>query len=428
MMMKVTAIVGANWGDEGKGKVIDFMAGRADFVVRFQGGQNAGHTIINPYGKFVMHLLPSGVFYTNIVNILGPGVALDIKAFLTELKSLKERNVPAPQIYISERTQIVLPVHVLFDRYEEERLEGNQFGSTQKGIAPFYGDKYMKLGVQTADLYDRDHLRHRIEKNLFAKNVLLEHIYHKPLISADAMIDDLLEMAESIRPFVCDTTQMLHQALGENKRILLEGQLGALRDPDHGIYPYTTSSSTLAGFASVGAGIPPQAIQNIVAVTKAYSTCVGAGPFVTEIQTEEAQILRDRGGDAGEYGATTGRPRRIGWFDAVATRYGCRIQGANAVALSMLDVLGYLDKILICTAYEINGQKHSEFPAPVYLEMSGPIHEVLDGWKCDISNVRRFEDLPSQAKNYIKRIETLIEVPIQWISVGPARDAMIVRK
>jgi adenylosuccinate synthase len=427
-MNNVTAVVGANWGDEGKGKVIDYLAGQADFVVRFQGGQNAGHTIINPYGKFVMHLLPSGVFYPNIVNILGPGVALDINALLMELKSLKERNVPEPKIYISERAQIVLPVHVLFDKYEEERLGGDQFGSTQKGIAPFYGDKYMKLGIQAADLYDGSRLRKRMGKNLFAKNVWLKHVYQKPLISTDDAVDELLEMAENIRPFVCDTTQMLHQALGEDKHILLEGQLGALRDPDHGIYPYTTSSSTLAGFASVGAGIPPQAMQNIVAVTKAYSTCVGAGPFVTEIQTEEAQTLRDRGGDAGEYGATTGRPRRIGWFDAAATRYGCRIQGATTVALSMLDVLGCLDRIPICTAYEINGQRQAGFPASVHLEKSKPIYEVLDGWKCDISNIRRFEDLPPQAKNYMKRIETLIEVPIRWVSVGPGREAMILRK
>jgi adenylosuccinate synthase len=426
--MSVIAVVGANWGDEGKGKIIDFLAGHADMVVRFQGGQNAGHTIINPYGKFVMHLLPSGVFYSNIMNILGPGVALDIYAFLGELASLEKQHVPKPRIRISNRAQIVLPIHILFDKYEEERLKKDQFGSTQKGIAPFYADKYMKLGVQVADLDDRDRLQNRIERSLTVKNILLKNLYRKPVISADELADELFDLARRIWPFVCDTTSVLHQALKKNKRILLEGQLGALRDPDHGIYPFSTSSSPLAGFASVGAGIPPHAINNVIAVTKAYSTCVGAGPFVTETFDDRGKILRHYGGYAGEYGATTGRPRRIGWFDAVATRYGCRVQGATEVALSMLDVLGYLEEIPICIAYEIDGKQYDNFPAPVYLQKAKPLYEILKGWQCDISQVRSFEDLPSKAQHYVRCIEELIQVPIQWISVGPHRDAVIRRR
>ncbi|MFC1533636.1 adenylosuccinate synthase [Thermodesulfobacteriota bacterium] len=423
--MPAQAVVGANWGDEGKGKIIDFLAGQADMVVRFQGGQNAGHTIINSYGKFIMHLLPSGVFYPDVVNVLGPGVALDMKAFLAELESLKDMDIPDPRIFISDRAQIVLPTHVLFDRYEEERLEGDKFGSTQKGIAPFYADKYMKLGIQVADLYDKDRLQSRLERSLTIKNVLLRNLYSKPLLSASELANDLFETAERISPFVSDTTSILHQALMQDKHILLEGQLGALRDPDHGIYPFSTSSSPLAGFASVGAGIPPHTIKPITAITKSYSTCVGAGPFVTELLNDEAKILRDRGGDTGEYGATTGRPRRVGWFDAVATRYGCRLQGATEVALSMLDVLGYLDEIPLCIAYEIDGLECLDFPAPVKLEKSRPVYEILKGWKCDISQIRSFNALPSGARRYVRRIEELIRVPIRWISVGPHRDDVI---
>lgn len=425
--MTVQAVVGANWGDEGKGKIIDFLAEKADMVVRFQGGQNAGHTIINSFGKFVMHLLPSGVFYPHVVNILGPGVALDIDGFLEEIKSLKEQNVPAPTIYVSSRAQIVLPIHILFDRYEEERLKGDKFGSTQKGIAPFYADKYMKLGVQVSDLYDRDRLRTRLERTLCTKNILLQYLYQKPLIMIDDLMSDLAMKAEQIQSYVCDTTGMLHHALKQDKQILLEGQLGALRDPDHGIYPFSTSSSTLSGFGSVGAGIPPYAITEVVAVTKSYSTCVGAGPFITEMAECEAKILRERGGDSGEYGATTGRPRRIGWFDAVATRYGCRLQGATKVALSMMDVLGYLDKIPICTGYDIDGKVSSDFPPSAYLDKASPVYEMLDGWGCDISHIRSFGDLPVNAKKYVKHIEDLIEVPVHWISVGPHRDAIIQR-
>jgi adenylosuccinate synthase len=422
--MPVEAVVGANWGDEGKGKITDFLADQADMVVRFQGGQNAGHTIINSYGKFVLHLLPSGVFHPGVTNILGPGVALDIGAFLAEIKELEDRCVPEPKISISERAQIVLPSHILLDRCEEERLVEERFGSTQKGIAPFYADKYLKVGVQVADLYDGERLRNRIERSLVAKNALLENLYCTTPFSVEEIAHGLLEAAEDLRRFVCDTTSMLHEALKHDKRILLEGQLGALRDPDHGIYPFSTSSSPLAGFGSVGAGVPPYAIERVVAVTKAYSTCVGAGPFVTEIFNEDADILRDHGGDAGEYGATTGRPRRIGWFDAVATRYGCRIQGATEVALTMLDVLGHLEEIPVCTAYEIDGSEVDNFPAPAYLHKARPVYDILPGWRCDISEARSFGQLPAEARSYVKRVEALIDIPIGWASVGPHREAI----
>lgn len=343
--MPVSAIVGANWGDEGKGKMTDVLAQHSDFVIRYQGGNNAGHTIINDYGKFALHLLPSGVFYPHTINILGPGIALNITSFLGELDELIARGVPKPSLYISERAQVVLPYHLLMDEYEEERLGDRKYGSTKSGIAPFYSDKYLKIGVQVADLFDEVRLRDRVERSLTVKNLLFEHLYQKPIMSLEQIVPDLMAAGEKIKPYICDTSTLLHNAVKEKKKILVEGQLGALRDPDHGIYPYPTSSSTLAGFASVGAGIPPHSITQVVAVAKAYSSCVGAGPFVSEIFDREAEDLRERGGDAGEYGATTGRPRRMGWFDAVATRYGCRMQGATAVALTLLDVLGYLDEI-----------------------------------------------------------------------------------
>jgi adenylosuccinate synthase len=422
--MPVQAVVGANWGDEGKGKITDFLAGQADFVVRFQGGRNAGHTIINHYGKTVLHLLPCGVFYPDVVNILGAGMALDIQAFFDELESLAARGIPRPKIFLSDRAQIVLPYHIEFDRYEEERLGRNRFGSTSVGIAPFYSDKYQKLGVQVADLFNVERLRNRIKGALAFKNVLLEHLYGRPVLSPDNLIPELVQAGEKLRPFVWDTSSLVQKALKQNKRLLLEGQLGALRDPDHGIYPFTTSSSTLAGFATVGAGIPPMAIEQVIAVTKAYSTCVGAGPFITEIFGSEAETLRDRGGDAGEYGATTGRPRRIGWFDAVATRYGCRLQGATEVALTMLDVLGFLDQIPICTAYIIDGRSTNDFPPTAILERAEPVYEFLPGWKTDISKARSFDDLPPEARTYLRCLEELIEVPIGWVSVGPERQAI----
>ena len=425
--MTVTAIVGANWGDEGKGKTTDYLAAEADFVVRFQGGNNAGHTVINDYGKFVLHLVPSGVFYPDVVNVLGPGVALNITALFEELELLARRGVPEPTVRISDRAQVVLPYHILLDEYEEERLADRKFGSTKKGIAPFYADKYRKVGVQVADLFDENRLRTRLESSLAVKNVLFEHLYHKPTLRVEEIAPALLHDGQRIKPFVCDSTSLLHEGLAAGKRILLEGQLGAMRDPDHGIYPYPTSSSPLAGFAAVGAGVPPYAIRRIVAVTKAYSSCVGAGPFATELFGPEGEELRNRGGDAGEYGATTGRPRRVGWFDAVATRYGCRVQSATEVALTLLDVLGYLDEIPICVAYDLDGEIVEDFPNPARLDRAKPVFDKLPGWGCDVSEVRTFRDLPPNAQTYVLRVEELIGVPIKWISVGPRREAMIVR-
>lgn len=421
--MPVEAIVGANWGDEGKGKMTDFLAGQADLVVRFQGGRNAGHTVINPYGKFALHLLPSGVFHGGIVNVLGPGVALDVPVLISELAELGRRKVPKPTVRVSNRAQVVLPFHVLLDEYEEKRLGKAKFGSTRCGIAPFYGDKYLKLGIQVADLYDRRRLLERIEASLAGKNVLFRHLYRKRSARARDLLPSLKQWAEKLEPYVCDTTELLYDAIAGGKRILLEGQLGALRDPDHGIYPFSTSSSPLAGFATVGAGVPPYAITRVIAVVKAYSTCVGAGPFVTELSGKAAAKLRDRGGDDGEYGATTGRPRRVGWFDAVATRYGCRIQGATEVALSMLDVLGYLEEIPVCIAYEIGGTPPKSFPTSAELVNASPVLETLPGWGSDISGVRDFAGLPEEAQTYVRRVEELIGVPVGWISVGSHRDA-----
>jgi len=425
--MTVTAIVGANWGDEGKGKTTDYLAAEADIVVRFQGGNNAGHTIINDRGKFVLHLVPSGVFYPGVINILGPGVAVNIAAFLEELESLTQHGVPEPAVRISDRAQVILPYHILLDEYEEERLANRKFGSTKKGIAPFYADKYYKVGVQVADLFDEDRLRARLEASLAVKNVLFEHLYHKPTIQVDDIVPVLMQDGQRVKSLVCDTTALLHEALAKGKRILVEGQLGALRDPDHGIYPYPTSSSPLAGFASVGAGVPPYAITRIVAVTKAYSTCVGTGPFAVELFGPEGDELRLRGADDGEFGATTGRPRRMGWFDAVASRYGCRVQGATEVALTILDALGYLDEIPLCVAYDVDGDIVTDFPNPMMLDRAKPVFEKLPGWRCDVSKIRTFQDLPQNAQAYVLRIEELLGVPIKWISVGPEREAMIVR-
>lgn len=426
--MTVTAIVGANWGDEGKGKVTDMMAGASSYVVRYQGGSNAGHTIINSFGKFALRMLPSGVFYSNVVNVIGPGVAVDIEVLLHELESLTVRGVPAPQLRISERAQIVLPVHRLLDELEENRLGGRSFGSTKRGIAPFYSDKYAKLGIQISGLFNKAYLRERLENLLESKNILLRHLYGQSTIQVEEWLSKLSEQAEAIAPYLCDTTALLHNAYRNGDGILLEGQLGALRDPDHGIYPFTTSSSTLAGYASVGAGLPPYSIEKIVAVTKAYSSCVGAGPFVVEMEDSKGDELRSRGGDAGEYGAVTGRPRRVGWFDAVATRYGCRIQGATSVALTNLDVLGYLDEIPVCVGYEIGGEVVDEFPYQDKLSLAKPVYKQLPGWKCDISQITKLEDLPEAARDYIDYIESELGVGITTVSVGPNREQVILRQ
>lgn len=423
----VKAVVGANWGDEGKGKITDMLAEKADYIVRFQGGANAGHTIVNSYGKFALHTLPSGVFYDHTTSVIGNGVALDIPVLVKEIQSIVDRGVPAPKILVSDRAQIVMPYHVLFDQYEEERLGKQSFGSTKSGIAPFYSDKYAKIGFQVSELFDEDRLRAKVERVLEQKNVILEHMYHKPLIDADELMKTLLEYRDMIAPYVADVSVVLNKAIKEDKTILLEGQLGTLKDPDHGIYPMVTSSSTLAAYGAIGAGIPPYEIKKIVTVCKAYSSAVGAGAFVSEIFGEEADELRRRGGDGGEYGATTGRPRRMGWFDCVASKYGCRMQGTTDVAFTVLDVLGYLDEIPVCVGYEIDGEVTTDFPVTCKLEKAKPVLEVLPGWKCDIRGIKEYDKLPENCRKYIEFIEERIGYPITMISNGPGREDIIMR-
>ena len=425
----VRAIVGANWGDEGKGKITDMLAKESDIIIRFQGGSNAGHTILNNYGRFALHLLPSGVFYGHTTSIIGNGVALNIPFLVKELESLVSQGVPMPHILVSDRAQILMPYHVLFDTYEEERLGGKSFGSTKSGIAPFYSDKYAKIGFQVSELFeDEAALKDKVQRVCETKNVLLEHLYHKPLLNPDEVLAELMEYKKMVEPYVCDVSAYLHDAIKEGKNILLEGQLGSLKDPDHGIYPMVTSSSTLAAYGAIGAGIPPYEIKEITTVVKAYSSAVGAGAFVSEIFGDEADELRRRGGDKGEFGATTGRPRRVGWFDAVASRYGCRIQGATEVALTVLDVLGYLDEIPICVGYEIDGEVVKDFPVTYKLEKAKPVLKTLPGWKCDIRGIKKYEDLPAECRNYIETIEAELGVPVTMVSNGPGRDEIIMRK
>ena len=424
----VKAIVGANWGDEGKGKITDMLAQDSDIIIRFQGGANAGHTIINDYGKFALHTLPSGIFYGHTTSSIGNGVALNIPILFNELKEITSKGVPAPKILISDRAQIVMPYHILFDEYEEERLAGKSFGSTKSGIAPFYSDKYAKVGFQVNELFEEEAvLREKIERVIVQKNILLEHLYHKPLIDADELYNTLMEYKEMVAPYVCNVSAYLDKAIKEGKNILLEGQLGTLKDPDHGIYPMVTSSSTLAAYGVIGAGIPPYEIKKVVTVCKAYSSAVGAGAFVSEIFGDEAQELRVRGGDGGEFGATTGRPRRMGWFDCVASKYGCRLQGTTDVAFTVVDVLGYLDEIPVCTGYEIDGKVTTEFPVTNQLEKAKPVLEVLPGWKCDIRGIKKYEDLPENCRKYIEFVEEHIGYPITMVSNGPGRDDIIYR-
>lgn len=423
----VRAIVGANWGDEGKGKITDMLGQESDIIVRFQGGSNAGHTIINKYGKFALHLLPSGVFYDHTTSIIGNGVALNIPYLFKEIKSIVDRGVPTPKILVSDRAQIMMPYHILFDQYEEERLGGKSFGSTKSGIAPFYSDKYAKIGFQVSELFDEAALREKVDRVCEMKNIMLEHMYHKPLLDANELYNTLLEYRDMVAPYVADVATYLHEAIKAGKNILLEGQLGALKDPDFGIYPMVTSSSTLAAYGAIGAGIPPYEIKDIITVVKAYSSAVGAGEFVSEIFGEEADELRRRGGDGGEYGATTGRPRRMGWFDAVATRYGCRMQGATEAALTVLDVLGYLDEIPICVGYDIDGVVTKDFPTTVKLAKAKPVYVTLPGWKTEIRGIKNYADLPENCRKYIEFIEKEIEVPITMVSNGPGRDEIIKR-
>ncbi len=423
----VKAIVGANWGDEGKGKITDMLGEESDIIVRFQGGSNAGHTIINKYGKFALHLLPSGVFYDHTTCVIGNGVALNIPYLFKEIQSIVDRGVPTPTIKVSDRAQIMMPYHILFDQYEEERLGKNSFGSTKSGIAPFYSDKYAKIGFQVSELFDEEALEEKVNRVCEMKNILLEHMYHKPLLDPKEVLATLKEYKTMVEPYVCDVASFLHDAIKAGKNILLEGQLGALKDPDFGIYPMVTSSSTLAAYGAIGAGIPPYEIKSIVTVVKAYSSAVGAGEFVSEIFGEEADELRRRGGDGGEYGATTGRPRRMGWFDAVASRYGCRMQGATEVALTVLDVLGYLDEIPVCVGYEIDGVVTKDFPATVKLAKAKPVYEVLPGWKSEIRGITKYEELPENCRKYIEFIEKELEVPVTLVSNGPGREEIIRR-
>ena len=423
----VRAIVGANWGDEGKGKITDMLAETSDIVVRFQGGANAGHTIINNYGRFSLHLMPSGVFYNHTTSVLGNGVALDIEKFCAELKSIVDAGVPTPKILVSNRAQVMMPYHVLFDTLEEARLAGKSYGSTKSGIAPFFSDKYAKIGLQVNELFDEEVLQDRLHKVVEIKNAILRELYHAPEINYDELLEEMHRQRDMIAPYVTDTSKFLREALKEGKTVLLEGQLGTMKDPDHGIYPMVTSSSTLAAYGAVGAGIPPYEIKDIVAVTKAYSSAVGAGDFVSELFGEEADELRRRGGDKGEFGATTGRPRRVGWYDAVASKYGCQLQSATEVALTVLDVLGYLKEIKVCVGYEIDGKVTTDFPVTPLLNKAKPVYETLPGWNCDIRGIKNYDELPENCKNYIDFIEKHIETPITMVSNGPERHEILKR-
>lgn len=424
----ITAVVGSNWGDEGKGKITDSLAQNMDFVVRYQGGSNAGHTIKNKYGKFALHLLPSGIFNEKATSVIGNGVAVNAIKLKEELEEIEKENVPLGRLIISDKAQVVMSYHILLDTYEEERLGGKSFGSTKSGIAPCFSDKYAKIGFQVGELYmDGGLLMERVQNVCEIKNALLKELYNKPLLEPEEIYNELMTYGEMLKPYVADTSLILNNALKENGQILLEGQLGALKDTDHGIYPMVTSSSTLAGFGAVGAGVPPYEIKRIISVVKAYSSAVGAGPFVSELFGKEADELRNLGGDGGEFGATTGRPRRVGFFDAVASRYGTMIQGGTEVALTVVDVLGYLSEIPICTAYEIDGKITKDFPCGSDLLKAKPVYEIMPGWKCDISGIKKYEDLPENCKKYIERIESELGVPISMVSNGPARDELIFR-
>ncbi|MDD7267893.1 MAG: adenylosuccinate synthase [Lachnospiraceae bacterium] len=424
----VKAVVGANWGDEGKGKITDTLAKDADIIVRYQGGANAGHTIVNDYGKFALHTLPSGIFYDHTTSVIGNGVALNVPILMKELSGIIEKGVPMPAIKVSDRAQMVMSYHILFDEYEEERLGKASFGSTKSGIAPFYADKYAKIGFQVSELFgDETDLKEKIARTISQKNVILEHLYHKPQLTVEAVYAELMGYKEMIAPFVCDVGLFLHEAVKANKTILLEGQLGSLKDTDHGIYPMVTSSSTLAAYGAIGAGLPPYEIKQIITVCKAYSSAVGAGAFVSEIFGDEADELRRRGGDGGEYGATTGRPRRMGWFDVPASKYGCRVQGTTDVAFTVLDVLGYLKEIPVCTAYEIDGQITTDFPVTSRLVKAKPVLEILPGWNCDIRGIKTYEELPANCRHYIEFVEERLGYPITIISNGPGRNDIIYR-
>lgn len=425
--MKTCAIVGVNWGDEGKGRMVDLLSGQYDIVIRYQGGGNAGHTVVNQYGKFALHLLPSGVFRPDAVNVLGNGVALDPENLWTEIEDLRSRGVPvSPEnLKISDRASLLLPWHRLLDGLEEARLKDRAYGSTRQGIAPFYSDKAQKKTVLAGELFYPDRLAEHLRELLEWKNLTLTRVYGAAPCSLEELIAWVSDYGEKIKPFLCDTAAFLQDASQAGKSLLFEAQLGALRDLDYGIYPFTTSSNTLAAYAPVGSGLPTAKLDRIVGVVKAYSTCVGEGPFVCELFGDEAARLREAGA---EYGAKTGRPRRVGPLDLVATRYGIRLQGTTELALTKLDVLGYLKQIPVCTHYELDGTRTGNFPFPSALDRAKPVIEMLEGWDCDISGVRNWMDLPEAARNYVDYVEEQLACPIRCVSVGPDRDAYVIHQ
>ncbi|MBR5772333.1 MAG: adenylosuccinate synthase [Clostridia bacterium] len=424
--MAISAIVGINWGDEGKGRMVDLLTDDYDVVVRYQGGGNAGHTVINEHGKFALHLLPSGVFRKGVVNILGNGVALDAENLWNEIQGVVDQGVPiTPEnLKISDRCSLLLPWHRELDGLEEARLKDKKYGSTRQGIAPFYSDKYQKKTVLAGELFYPEQLRAHIEDLLEWKNLTITRVYGAEPTKIDDLMAWLADFGEKIKPFICDTGAFLRKADKEGKSILFEAQLGALRDLDFGIVPYTTSSNAIAAYAPVGSGLTGAKIENVVGVVKAYSTCVGEGPFTCEMFGPEAEKLREAGG---EYGAKTGRPRRVGPVDIVATRYGVECQAATAIALTKLDVLSYMDKIPVCSHYMLNGKQIDEFPFPTALPLAEPVIEYLDGWGTDVSKARKWEDLPENAQKYVLYIEEQIGCPIKYVSVGPERDSIIIR-
>ena len=424
--MACTAIVGINWGDEGKGRMVDLLTEQFDIVVRYQGGGNAGHTVINEHGKFALHLLPSGIFRKNVINVLGNGVAMDPESLMNEIRDVADKGVavtPA-NLKISDRASLLMPWHRRLDELEEQRLADKKYGSTKQGIAPFYSDKYQKKTVMAGELFYPDVLRARLKDLMEWKNLIIRGVYGAEPYTWEEIEAWLETSCEAIKPFICDTGAFLREAEENGKKILFEAQLGSLRDLDHGIYPMTTSSNTIAAYAPVGSGLPGVELDRIIGVVKAYSTCVGEGPFTCEMFGEEAEKLREAGG---EYGAKTGRPRRVGPVDLVATRYGVEVQAATEIALTKLDVLSYMDEIPVCVKYELNGEETDRFPFPAALGACRPVIETVKGWKKDISGVRTWEDLPEEAKTYVQMIEKAIRCPIRWVSVGPERESIILR-
>ena len=425
--MTNSAIVGVMWGDEGKGRMVDLLTDNYDVVVRFQGGGNAGHTVVNERGTFALHLLPSGIFRDGVVNVLGNGVAVDPQSLVEEIDSLAKRGVAVTpeNLKISDRASLVLPWHRDLDELEELRLGERRYGSTKQGIAPFYADKHQKKTVLAGELFYPDDLRRHLAELLEWKNLTLTEVYGSKPYSIEDLEAWLEGCCERMRPFVCDTAAFLERAQGEGKNILFEAQLGSLRDLDYGIYPFTTSSNTTTAYAPIGSGLPSARIDNVIGVMKAYSTCVGEGPFVCELRGEDAEPLREAGG---EYGAKTGRPRRVGPVDLVAARYGVKVQAANEIALTKLDVLSFMERIPVCVAYLMGGRETEDFPFPLALDSALPVYEYVDGWMCDISGARTWEDLPCKAREYVSLLERRIGCPITYVSVGPERDSIIVRK